>query len=76
MGHQTKLPVWLAGTKVMNDKYHSPRTGLVPVEPRSCSECSDTGLALPHSKTAASAPLGGRGWQQQTERSTRRGGLT
>lgn len=24
MGHQTKLPVWLASTKVMNDKYHSP----------------------------------------------------
>lgn len=24
MGHQTKLPVWLASIKVMNDKYHSP----------------------------------------------------
>lgn len=24
MGHQTKLPVWQASTKVMNDKYHSP----------------------------------------------------
>ncbi len=24
MGHQTKLPVWLASTKVMNDKYRSP----------------------------------------------------
>lgn len=24
MGHQTKLPVWLASTEVMNDKYHSP----------------------------------------------------
>lgn len=24
MGHQTKLAVWLASTKVMNDKYHSP----------------------------------------------------
>ncbi|KAK5873660.1 hypothetical protein PBY51_018682 [Eleginops maclovinus] len=24
MGHQTKLPVWLASTKVMNDKYNSP----------------------------------------------------
>ncbi|TKS69810.1 hypothetical protein D9C73_003877 [Collichthys lucidus] len=46
MGHQTKLPVWLASTK-------------------------DTGLALPHSKTVVSAPLCGRGWQQQMEISKR-----
>lgn len=32
MGHQTKLAVWLASTKVMNDKYHSPTAALLSLQ--------------------------------------------